>query len=209
MELESNLANAYLQSYTLACESFVQMDFESVSQNSNAPYNKVANTLLVKYLNRNYLVDCATGAVTLAEGQGEITTPVKVLILHYLITAKPQPLSGKLISFKEIPGGGAIYYSTFYKRAVNPLAKMFAANHAGLYKAAEKLSGTKEKYGHASVTVNIFELVPVTYVVWEGDEEIPSSATILFDHSITSYLPGEDIVLAASYGVYELMALAR
>ena len=73
----------------------------------------------------------------------------------------------------------------------------------------EKLGGRKEKYGHASVTLNVFELVPVTYIVWEGDDEIASSATILFDDSITSYLPGEDIVLAASYGVYELMALAR
>ena len=52
-------------------------------------------------------------------------------------------------------------------------------------------------------------LVPVTCVVWAGDEEIPPSATILFDDSITSYLPVEDIVLAASYGVYALMAHSR
>lgn len=209
MELESNLINAYLQSYTLACEALVRMDFAEVSQNSKAPFDKEANTLCVKYLNRNYLVNCTTGEVRFEKGKDDITTPVKVLILHYLINAKPQPLSGQLISFKEVPGGGAIYYSTFCKRAVEPLAKVFASNYAALYKACEKLGGRKEKYGHASVTLNVFELVPVTYIVWEGDDEIPSSATILFDDSITSYLPGEDIVLAASYGVYELMTLAR
>jgi len=72
--------------------------------------------------------------------------------------------------------------------------------------AAEKLNGVKEDYGHLSYTINIFPLVPVTYVLWKGDEELPASGTILFDQAVTSFLPDEDIIMAASFGVYELMS---
>jgi hypothetical protein len=57
--------------------------------------------------------------------------------------------------------------------------------------------------------LKVFPFVPVTYVIWQGDEEVADSGTILFDESITSYLPAEDIVLAASFGTYALMEYSK
>jgi len=37
--------------------------------------------------------------------------------------------------------------------------------------------------------------VPITFVLWRGDEEIPPSGNVLFDASIPSYLPVEDIAV--------------
>lgn len=148
--------------------------------------------------------DCADN-----KDYADITLTVKVLMLHYLINASPSPLSGNVISFREIPNGCAVYYSTFYKRAVVPLLNTFSGNAGLLYKAAEKLGGKRDTFGHASVNIKIFPMVPVSYVLWDGDEEVAPAANILFDSSVASFLPGEDIVLAASYGVYELMREAR
>lgn len=209
MELESNLMNAYRTAYRMACEDFKQKDFEEISLNTNSVYDRSSHTLHLKYLNTGYEVDCSSGGIKYKDSNDEVTTTVKVLIAHYLLKAGIKPLSGKMISFKEIPGGGAIYYQTFQKRAILPLVKTFSNNLNGLYLAAEKLGGTRETYGHASVTIKVFPLVPVTYVVWQGDDEIPASGTILFDDTVTSFLPGEDIVLAASFGVYELMKLSK
>jgi len=209
VELESNLKNAYKQAYKMACEKIINMDPVKISYNTNAYYDEDQKVFYIKYLNEDYVVDCMTGDVKKKFSQEEVTITVKVLILHYLINANSKPLTGNLISFKEIKGGGTIYYQSFYKRAIDPLIKAFQDNPDKLLIAAEKLSGIRENYGSASVTINIFPLVPVTYVIWQGDEEVPSSGTILFDDSVTSYLPNEDIVLAASYGTYQLMKLAR
>jgi len=205
MELESNLKNAYATAYGIACDKLNKLDWEKVSLNTNSVFDSNAKSLQVKFLNKEYTISCTSGEVTCESMTEDITTTVKVLILHYLVNADIRPLSSKHISFKEIRGGGAIYYQTFQKRAIQPLIKTFGQNAGRLYNAGAKLGGTIEKYGNAAVTIKIFPLVPVTYVVWQGDDEVPANATILFDESVTSFLPGEDIVLAASFGTYELM----
>lgn len=209
MEMESNLVNAYLEAYRLSCDSFIKMNPEEVCTHTNGIFEKETYSILLRYLGRDYRVNCRTGDVEALFSPEPVTTTVKVLILHYLVHARIRPLTGNMISFKEIPGGGAIYYQTFYKRAILPLVKSFSNDLPAFLRASERLEGRKERYGHASATIRVFPLVPVTYVLWQGDEEAPASGTILFDESISSFLPGEDIVLAASFGVYELMRLAR
>lgn len=208
MELESNLMNGYVEAYALACEKFISMDHEVVSLNTNTSFDKIKKKMLVEYLKILYVVDCETGEVEKALGEEKVSVTVKVLILHYLLHSRIKPLSDKLISFKELSGGTSIYYPSFYKRAITPLIKRFGNQHGDFFLATDALGGCKEKFGTVSATINIFPLVPVTYVLWDGDEDIPNSGTILFDDSITSYLPGEDIVLAASFGVYEMMKIA-
>lgn len=209
MELESNLKNGYAEAYRIACRKLAALDWEQVSLNTNSIFDRSTGTLTLTYLNRDYIISCDSGEVTFKDSSEELTATVKVLLLHYLINSSIRPLTGNLISFREVKGGGAIYYQTFQKRAILPLIKTFGQNAGNLLKTSEKLGGAKEKYGSASVSINIFPLVPVTYVVWQGDEEVPASATILFDDSVTNYLPAEDIVLAASFGTYELMKYVK
>lgn len=209
MEMESNLAGAYTAAYKIACARLGALDAGEICLNTNAVFDKCENNIKLKYLNNEYSIACSDGSVKCLNSDDEVTTTVKVLILHHLINARVKPLTGRLISFREIPGGGSIYYPTFQKRAVSPLVKTFGSNPDALYQAAERLGGIREKYGNASVTIKVFPLVPVTYVVWLGDEEIPASGTILFNETVTAYLPGEDTVLAASFGAYELMKQTR
>lgn len=209
MEIELNLMKGYLEAYRIASENLIKGNHEEISLFSNSFFNKEENYFLLNYLNNDYIINCKNGEVYRKSSTKEVASTTKVLLLHYLLNAQSKPLSGKLISFKELKNGASIYYQTFYKRAITPLIKTFENNFDGLYKAASILNGTKENYGHASVTIRVLPLVPITYVLWRGDEEVPASGTILFDDSIEHYLPSEDIVCAASFGVYALMALAR
>jgi len=195
--------------YQMACEQFVKKDFQEIALNTKADFDPVLNRMSIEFLAGIYYVDCTTGDITSDSVCQEIAITVKILIMHYLLHSKLKPLSGKQISFREIPEGGAIYYEPFNKRAIVPLVKTFSSQIEGLYSACKKLGGHKESYGNASVSIKVFPLVPVTYVVWQGDEEVPASGTILFDATITHYLPVEDIVLAASFGVYEMIKLLK
>ena len=209
MEQESNLTNAYLEAYRKACARLLDCSPETVSQNSKAEYDKATETYLIRYFDHQYRIKCADGAVSFGENPAEPTTTEKVLMLHYLINAQPRPLTGKYISFKEVPNGGSIYYPTFNKRAVDPLIKTFSENLSGFREAASALGGTAERFGDASATLYAFPFVPVTYVLWQGDDEMPSSGTILFDDSVSGFLPVEDVVLAASFGAYKLIGASK
>jgi len=47
--------------------------------------------------------------------------------------------------------------------------------------------------------------VPLTFVLWRCDEEFPASASILFDSSITDYLPVEDIIVMSEIVAWKLV----
>ncbi len=205
MEMETNLVKGYIAAYRLACEELAKKSPAQVCMNAAVTFNTLDELFQIKYLGKVYYVNWRTGAVTLDGSDEEVTASVKVLLLHYLLNASDRPLSGKLISFRELKNGASIYYPNFYKRAILPLIKTFGHCIENLQKASAELGGVKDQYGHASTTVKVLPMVPVTYVLWEGEEDVPASGTILFDESVEYFLPAEDIVCAGSFGVYELM----
>ena len=209
MEMETNLMKGYTAAYKLACEELAKRSPSDVCTNAQVAFEPECNAYRVRYLGVVYRVHAESGAVEGPNADGEVSATVKVLLLHYLLHAKNRPLSGNLISFRDLKNGAAIYYPVFHKRAVTPLIKTFGNCFEDLYAASAELGGVRAQYGHASVTVDILPRIPVTYVLWEGEDDIPASGTILFDDSVEYYLPAEDIVFAGSFGVYELMRLKQ
>jgi hypothetical protein len=57
------------------------------------------------------------------------------------------------------------------------------------------LGGFSAQLADFAVTIPAFNRVPVTLVVWKGDEEFPSDASVLFDSTKNEYLPAEDIIV--------------
>jgi hypothetical protein len=73
---------------------------------------------------------------------------------------------------------------------------------------APALGGTLRDLGDAAATYLAFPLVPVTHVLWGGDEEFPPEANILFDDTIPQRLSTEDIAALAGASVYRLIGPA-
>lgn len=207
MGLEPYKVKGYITAYNFASEKIKINDPEQISINSKTIYDKQNNLLFVKFLNKEYLINCTSGEVSLKDEIGEAPPREKVLILHYLINAPKKPLTGELISFKEIPSA-EIYNQVFHKRVVGPMVRTFSSNIAGFYKGGEKLGAIKDSYGNDSVTMEVFPLVPITYVLWAGNDEFPPSGTVLFDRSINSFLDIEDIVITASLVLEKMIKIA-
>lgn len=122
----------------------------------------------------------------------------KILMLHYLISAKGTPLSNRMITYKELPEG-ANYFPNFAQRVIKPLIGYFGKEPHRLIDVAGKLGGSSADYGDAAVTINVFSRVPITFVLWRGDDEFAPRGSIMFDSTIPDYLSTEDInVLCAS-----------
>jgi len=134
-------------------------------------------------------------------GRALVTTGI--LILHYLTKARGVPVRGNWIAFRELPGGG-IYVGPFTARTIHPMVGTFGPAPGRLVEAALALGGRRESFGHASATLRVFPRIPLCFVVWEGDVEIPASGQILFDRSAGGYLDTEDLVVLAAEAFFAL-----
>jgi hypothetical protein len=164
--------------------------------------------LIVPYFGQARRITWPEVGVSPGDGAGEISLPEQGLILHYLLNASGEPLTGRTIDFRQVPEG-SFYWSAFVSRAKNPLLSTFGQD-LGLYaKAAAALGGEPLPLGDAAARFMAFPRVPVTHVLWGGDEEFPPEATILFDETVPGYLPTEDIAALAGASVYRLMGAAH
>ncbi len=164
--------------------------------------------VLVPYFGQSRRVRWPEITITRDDDTADIPLTEQILILHYLSKASGELLTGKNIDFRQVPEG-SFYWSAFVSRAKKPLLETFGRD-LGLYlEVAARLGGEAQELGDAAARFLAFPLVPVTHVLWRGDEEFPPEANILFDETIAQHLPTEDIAALSGASVYRLMAAAR
>ncbi len=192
--------------YDHAKNKLSMKDPAEIARNSGVTYEEQAKIFTVNYLGEQYLVSYPDGIVSRKDKPDEVQINVKILILHYLITANGAPLQNKWISFKELPDG-AIYIDPFTRRTINPMVKIFGEKQEQFFQLAQTMGAKKETLGDTSLTIYAFPRVPITYVLYSADEEFPASGNVLFDGSAANYLPTEDFAVVSSLIIYQLSAL--
>lgn len=192
--------------YGYAVEKMAMKDPAVMADNAEVEFNRETHTFTVKFLGQDYTVSYPDGEVKIAGSEGEVPIVNKILILHYLGHANGAPWQDRYISFKELPDG-AIYIEPFTNRAIKPMLKYFAESQDKFVEAASLVGGKKQVLGDTSVTVWAFPRVPITYVIWSGDDEFPASGNILFDASASGYLPTEDYAMLSGMVIHYLANL--
>jgi hypothetical protein len=206
-----NYEYGYSLAFKLAGEQLAATgDLEQQCRKSGAEYKRAGSKeiITVEFLNQKYQVTFPEVEVSLAASDTEVPISDKILILHYLTLASGTPLSNKLIAFQELPEG-ASYLRTFSKRSIEPLVKYFGGEPGWLIELGRRLGGQKLDYGDAAVKINGFRKVPVTLVLWRGDEEFPPRGNILFDATIAEYLSTYDITVLCDAIVWRLVRVLR
>ena len=167
------------------------LDVRNIADRARAEYAD-EDSLVVSFFSTKYIVDRTKGAVSKQDGGEPAHRFVAALILHYLIGAKDVEPTGRLLTFRELEGGD-VYYDAFYRRAIAPLAQELGSIPRLLLDRAKRIGGEPANIGDASVRVLVFPKIPVVAVVWMGDDEVPSSANILFDTTAGMHLHTEDL----------------
>ena len=208
---QQNYEQAYELAYRLAAEQLAGIDdIEQQCRQSGAQYQMVDSqkTIIIQYLNQSYLITLPHIKVSLVGSDQNVRVIDRILMLHYLITAKGTPLANRLITFRELPDGN-VYFPTFSQRTVRPLLNCFGREPALLVKAGEKLGGYKAAYGDTALTINAFRRLPITIVLWRGDDEFAPQGNLLFDATISDYLPTEDIAVLCETVTWRLIRSSR
>ena len=208
---QRNYEHAYQQAYQLAGEQLTKFDnLEHQCLKSGTRYQAIDSqkTIILEYLNQSYRIVFPDIDVLLIDSEEKVPIREKILILHYLIQAKGTLTTNKIITFRELPEGTA-YFPTFYKRAIKPLLDHFGREPERLIDITQELGGHKANYGDVAVTINAFKYVPITLVLWRGDKEFNPEGNILFDSTITDYLPTEDIIILCETISWKLVRYQR
>ncbi|MGD8880426.1 MAG: DUF3786 domain-containing protein [Desulfobacterales bacterium] len=198
----------YKNARKLAIEKLATVSFDTILQRTGFESIE-ANRFRISFLNRGYHLSFPElEFVDEADSQKEVPIQEQILILHYMLSPAPSPLTDNWISYREIPGA-SFYYSAFVKRAIDPLKKVFGQNADGLLRAGEILGGKIVDTGDVGYEFRLFPNIPVRLILWAGDDEFPPEANIVFNENIGDILSPEDIAWLAGMLVYRLIALSR
>lgn len=200
----------YKAAIALAVEELKPLNCKRLEKRTGARHfvESAREGLVLPYFGQERRITWPEVSVTAGGGAGEISLPEQVLILHYLLNASGEPLTGRTIDFRQVPEGG-FYWSAFVSRAQKPLLSTFGHDLDLYVKVAATLGGEPQPLGDAAARFMAFPRVPITHVLWGGDEEFTPEATILFDETIPRYFPTEDIAAVAGASVYRLMGAAH
>lgn len=175
-------------------------------------YSENKKSFSLRFLNKEISCNWPELVFSKTGDDKELTINEQILILHYLQGAwasKGQSTTGEWVGYQDIPDG-RFYLDAFVKRAKNPLIGAFGMEPEKLIKLANMAYGAEPfEHGDGSVIVNALPLVPVSLIIWRGDDEFPPDGNLLFDKNIAGLLSAEDVAWLAGMIVYPLMGMVK
>lgn len=175
---------------------FASKDPLAMARNSGTIYDPAGSTFLFQTFGLDITVSYPEGKVRFRGTDKSPIFGLSIPIVNYLVRADGKPLTGRLISYKELENGH-VYYKAFQREAIDRLADWIPGKSPEILGAAiSDLGG--EFIGGADIACRFSFLprFPVILKLWLPDDEMGASANILFDSSANSYLHTEDIAAA-------------
>ena len=173
---------------------------EEIATQLAVTYCSETRQFTVTFFNSEYILDCDNETIHRKTDEHVPEIMAAIIILNYLAYARPpQKTIKKWVSLKEIPNGGMLFYPAFHKNSILGLIETYGHQANQLLVSAADLGGQPASFGDASVVFQAFPEIPLCVTVWEGDEEVPANATILFDPSIEPLLHIESVIGLGMY----------
>lgn len=186
---------------------FLSMDAEKLIQRFHLKADEEA--LYLTYFSRELRIDRSTGEIrdtSRPEHTPGFNTVMTVYnMFHYAVDC-PRA-SGTMVPFREVK---RVYpFEAAYKKTIlSRLEKLFSGHAKELRTACERLRGIDLGKGDAGYLLPVFPFLNIAVFFWEGDEEFPPQANMLFDSNITDFVHEENVVGIAADAVYYLAQAA-
>ena len=149
----------------------------------------------VNLLGREYAISHPVYAIRATDGGKVPPLPTQTFLLRYLLESKDVTWNGEWKTFREMPWG-EMYIKPYTGRVLTRAAYTFSFKLDAFRKAAETMGATAVKHGDAGY---LFELVGgyrMQILVWQGDDEFPPNAQILYSDNFAEGFAAEDRVVA-------------
>lgn len=164
-----------------------EVDFAAVAEVLGG--QALADGLQLPSFGRQYFIS-RSGGIREAEGRPPSPTHSVVLSYYVLEARTPAPLSGKWVAFRDFKDS-AFFMPAFREAVEQRLAREFQGRLPLLRSCSEALGGQNYPElgtGDLCHLVPALPRLPLLLVFYEGDEEFPASAMVLYDSRSTAYL---------------------
>ena len=155
----------------------------------------VAKAFFVTLLGKEYAICHPNYAIRATDGSPPPPLPVQTFLLRYLLESKQVAWAGTWKTFREMPWG-EMYIKPYTGRVLTRAAFTFGTRVEAFRKAAEKMSATAVKHGDAGYLFTLIGGYQMQILVWEGDEEFPPNAQVLYSDNFAEAFAPEDRVVA-------------
>ena len=159
----------------------------------------------VNLLGREYAVTHPKYAIRALDGGKVPQLPTQTFLLRYLLEAKSVKGTGNWLTFREMPWG-ELYIKPYTGRVLTRAAFTFGTRLAAFKKAAETLGGLPVSHGDAGYEFDLIGDYRMRILVWEGDDEFPPNAQVLYTDNFAEGFAAEDRVVVGDILISHIKA---
>ena len=121
--------------------------------------------------------------------------PTQTFMLRYLLECKDVAWGGTWKTFREMPWG-EMYIKPYTGRVLTRAAFTFGTRVAAFKAACEKMGAMPLTHGDAGYQFELVSGYSIQILVWEGDEEFPPNAQVIYSDNFADGFAAEDRVVA-------------
>lgn len=171
-----------------------------ICRNERCSFDPVGKSYALEIWGDEYIIDLMQNKI---ERSSKAIPPPHayfyLFVIYYLLLRQDIKLRGEWISEKDLPGG-ATFFRGPHLLPTSLISDRFANHLQGFCDCCKNLGGTPLALADAAFSFIITKDINVAVLYWAGDEDFPAEAKILYDRSITEFLP-LDIVFALAFEV--------
>ena len=149
----------------------------------------------VNLLDREYAISHPAYAIRAVDGGALPPLPVQTFLLRYLMESKTVSWCGTWKTFREMPWG-ELYIKPYTGRVLTRAAFTFGTRLAAFKAACEKMGAMPLSHGDAGYQFDFIGGYAMQILVWEGDDEFPPNAQIIYTDNFADGFAAEDRVVA-------------
>ena len=161
-----------------------------------ATFDASEGTYLLKVLDLNYKIDPRHRIIERDDGTAEgVDWDTRLLALAYLTGATGASLVGRWVSPIGFSGGNLFFSSDAHNLEFSELLLAFKSP-GDFLRAGQQIGEKKDVTGDASFVLWTLPRIPILFIYWTGDTELPSRISVLVDESARNHLAIDGLWLA-------------
>ena len=149
----------------------------------------------VNLMGKTYAISHPVYAIRGLDGGALPPLSVQTFLLRYLLESKSTPWGGTWKTFREMPWG-EMYIKPYTGRVLTRAAFTFGTRLAAFKAACEKMGAMPLPHGDAGYQFELVDGFFVQILVWEGDDEFPPNAQVIYSDNFADGFAAEDRVVA-------------
>lgn len=149
----------------------------------------------VKLLGRNFAIAHPVYAIRALDDGKVPPLPTQTFLLRYLLESKTVVWGSQWKTFREMPWG-EMYIKPYTGRVLTRAAFTFGTRVEAFVNACEKMGAQALRHGDAGYQFDLIGGYKMQIIVWEGDDEFPPNAQVLYSDNFAEGFAAEDRVVA-------------